>query len=99
MNTLNAVQLTEERIQDLGHFLAEFALEFVPVGEDINTYDANDFMTLFDVWYQNFILYAETNRLFAMDEKEALLENHNELDCLIKDAAIDAAREIITAKR
>lgn len=98
MNTVNALQLTEERIQDLGHFLAEFALEFVPAGEDVNTYDANDFMTLFDVWYQNFILYAETNRMFAMDEKEALLENYNELDCLIKDAAIDAAREIITAK-
>jgi hypothetical protein len=99
MNTVNALQLTENRVQDFGLFLAEFALEFVPAGEDVNTYDANDFMTLFDAWYQNFIQYAETNRLFAIGEKEALLENDNELDCLIKDAAIDAAREIITVKK
>jgi hypothetical protein len=98
MNTVNTLQLTEKRIQDLGLFLAEFALEFVPAGEDVNTYDTNDFITLFDAWYQNFIHYAETNRMFAIGEKEALLENDHELDCLIKDSAIDAAREIITLK-
>jgi hypothetical protein len=99
MNTVNTLQLTEKRIRDLGLLLAEFALEFVPAGEDVNTYDANDYMTLFDVWYQNFIQYAETNHLFAIGEKEALLENDHELDCYIKDAAIDAAREMIAAKK
>jgi hypothetical protein len=99
MNTVNALQLTERRIQDFGLLLAEFALEFIPAEEDVNTYDANDFMVLFDAWYQNFIQYAETNRMFAIGEKEALLGNDHELDCLIKDAAIDAARGIITTKK
>jgi hypothetical protein len=99
MSTENALQLTEERIHDLGLFLAEFALEFVPPEDNVDTYDANDFMALFDTWYQNFIRYAETNRMLAMGEKEALVENDNELDCFVKDAAIDAGREIITAKK
>lgn len=99
MNTEHALQLTEERIHDLGYLLAEFALEFVPRGDNARNYEANDFLALFDDWYFNFIRYAETNRMLAMGERETLVENDNELDCIIKDAAIDAAREILAVRK
>ncbi|MBP1669465.1 MAG: hypothetical protein H6Q21_1831 [Bacteroidetes bacterium] len=98
MNNESAIQLTESRINDLGLYLAEFALDFVPGDEDVYSYDANDFLALFDQWFPHFIRYAETNRMFDRGEREALTENIDELVGYIKDAAIDAAREIIMEK-
>lgn len=94
----SAIQLTEQRINDLGHYLAEFSLDFVPVDGALHKYDANDFLALFDAWFQHFIRYAETNRMFENGEREALSENSGEVAGYIKDAAIDAAREIIIEK-
>jgi hypothetical protein len=93
MKNESAIQLTEKRINDLGLYLAEFALDFVPGDDDVNTYDANDFLALFDAWFPYFLRYAETNRMFENGEKESLAET--ELVSYIKDAAVDAAREII----
>jgi hypothetical protein len=94
----NVMPFTNSRILEIGLYLAEFAVEFVPVEADMNTYDGNDFLLLFDAWYENFIRYAETNSLVTRDERFALYENLNELDGIIKEAAIDAAREAIIAK-
>jgi hypothetical protein len=94
----NVMPFNDERILEIGLYLAEFALEFVPGDLDLNTYDGNDFLLLFDAWYENFIRYAETNHLIRHDEIVALTENLNELDIFIKEAAIDAAREAIIAK-
>jgi hypothetical protein len=96
MKKENLLQLTEKRINELGIYLAEFALEQVPREDDVNSYDANDLLSLFEKCYENFISYAETNGLFNSDEKKALIENKDELDCYITEQAIDAAREIIT---
>jgi hypothetical protein len=98
MNNENANQLTGKRIDDLGLYLAEFALDFIPGDEDVNAYDANDFLALFNEWFPHFIRYAETNRMFENGEKEALAEDNEELIESIKDAAVDAAREIIMEK-
>lgn len=98
MNNESAIQLTENRIYDLGLYLAEFALDFVPGEKDVFSYDANDFLELFDQWFRHFIRYAETNRMFDKGEQEALIENNNELISYVKDAAVDAAREIIMEK-
>jgi hypothetical protein len=98
MNNESAIQLTENRINDLGLYLAEFALDFVPGEKDVSSYDANDFLALFDQWFRHFIRYAETNRMFDKGEQEALIENNNELISYVKDAAVDAAREIIMEK-
>jgi hypothetical protein len=94
----NSLQMTEQRINDLGLYLAEFALDFLPGDADVNTYDANDFLALFDKWFRHFIGYAETNRMFETGEKKALAENDNDLVSFIKDAAVDFAREIIMEK-
>jgi hypothetical protein len=98
MNNESAIQLTENRINDLGLYLAEFALDFVPSDEDVSSYDANDFLVLFDQWFRHFIRYAETNRMFDQGEQDALTDNSDELVSYIKDAAVDAAREIIMEK-
>jgi hypothetical protein len=98
MNNESAIQLTENRINDLGLYLAEFALDFVPSDEDVYSYDANDFLTLFDQWFRHFIRYAETNGMLENGEQVALNENNDELVSYIKDAAVDAAREIIMEK-
>ena len=80
MKKENALKLTEDRINELGLYLAEFALEQVPNDDDVNSYDANDLVSLFEECYKNFIRYAETNGLFNSDEKKALIENKDELD-------------------
>jgi len=98
MNNENAIQLTDQRINALGLYLAEFSLDFVPVDSALNKYDANDFLALFDAWFTHFLRYAETNIMFEAGEKEALTLNHSELVSYIKDAAVDAAREIIMEK-
>jgi hypothetical protein len=98
MNNENVIQLTEKRINDLGLYLAEFALDFVPTDEDVYSYDANDFLALFDKWFPHFIRYAETNRMFNNGEQGVLAENSDELVSFIKDSAVDAAREIIMEK-
>ena len=98
MKNVNAQQMTQKRINTLGLYLAEFALEFIPADHHVNSYNANDFLMLFDDWYESFIRYAETNRMFLGGEKEALIENTDDLIFQVKEAAIDAAREIIMAK-
>jgi len=90
--------MTEQRINDLGICLAEFTLDFIPGDTEINTYDANDFLALFDKWFSPFIRYGETNRMFDDGEIESLAGDDNELVSCIKDAAVDAAREIIMEK-
>jgi len=67
------------------------SLEFVPGDGDVNAYDTNDFLMLFDTWYDKFIRYAETNRLVSRGELRALTENFDELDSFIKEAAINTA--------
>jgi|GEM_PF-2666154 len=94
----NTTPFAKKRILDIGLYLAEFALEFVPGDKGQNPYDADDFLLLFDIWYKNFIWYAKTNTLITCDEVLTLTENLNGLDGLIKEAAIDAAREIIFEK-
>jgi hypothetical protein len=94
----NVMPISKKRILEIGHYLAEFALEFVPGDLDQNTYDASDLLLLFDVWYSNFIRYAETNNLITQDELLILTKNPDELDGFIKEAAIDAAREVIIEK-
>ena len=97
MKNEDVLPLTEKRINDLACSLAVFAMDFVP-GDDAYIYEANDFLALFDKWFQHFIRYADTNGMFNPGEKEALLENENELVGYILDAAIDAARELIMEK-
>ncbi|HJZ42016.1 MAG TPA: hypothetical protein VJ203_16725 [Bacteroidales bacterium] len=82
---------SDKRIREIGLYLAEFALEFVPGDGDVNAYDTNDFLMLFDTWYDKFIRYAETNRLVSRGELRALTENFDELDSFIKEAAINTA--------
>ncbi len=94
----NDLSFTEKRIHETGLYLAEFALEFLPGDAALNSYDANDFLLLFDIWYNNFIRYAETNGLVSCDELLDMQENRDDLDVFIKAAAIDAAREIIMDK-
>ena len=86
---------SEKRIRLTGLYLAEFALEFVPGEEDVNSWNASDFLSLFDGVYANFIRYLETNSLVTRQEILVLTENPQELDGFIKEAAIDSAREII----
>ncbi|MBN2275185.1 MAG: hypothetical protein JXK95_12690 [Bacteroidales bacterium] len=97
MKNKDGLQMTEERINDFATGLAEFAMDFVP-GDDASAYEANDFLALFNKWFRNFIHYAETNGMFNPGEKEALLDDDNELAIYIKDAAIGAARELIMEK-
>jgi hypothetical protein len=87
-----------KRIFDVGKYLAEFALEFIPGNVDLNKYDDNYFAELFDFWYEKFIRYAETNNLITREELMILNENPNGLDGFIKEAATQAAREIIFEK-
>jgi hypothetical protein len=94
----SALPMTDQRINDLAIYLAEFALDFIPGDTDVSSYDANDFLALFDEWFSPFVRYAETNRMFDNGEKEALAGDDNELVSCIKDAAVDAAREIIMEK-
>jgi hypothetical protein len=94
----NATPITNKRIPEIGLLLAQFALDFVPEDADLNAYNGNDFVLLFDSWYEKFIRYVETNNLVTRFEALVLTENMNELDDLIKEAAIDAARETILAK-
>jgi hypothetical protein len=94
----NATPITNKRIPEIGRLLAQFALDFVPDDADLNDYNGNDFVLLFDSWYEKFIRYVETNNLVTHFEALVLTENMNELDDLIKEAAIDAARETILAK-
>ena len=98
MNNESVIQLTDQRINALGLYLAEFSLDFVPVDSALNKYDANDFLALFDAWFQHFLTYAETNRMFEAGEKETLALNHSEMVSCVKDAAVDAAREIVMEK-
>ncbi|MBN1417089.1 MAG: hypothetical protein JW973_18480 [Bacteroidales bacterium] len=98
MKNDNKLALTEDRISALGLYLAEFALDFVSDDEDLSIYTASHFLALFDKWYDNFIRHAETNRMFYAGEKEALIENNDDLVSCIKEAAIDAARELILEK-
>jgi hypothetical protein len=86
------------RIKEMGLYLAEFAMDFLPGDADVNAYNANDFLALFDQWYPHFIRYAETNRMLEAGEKDVLQENEGDLIGFIKDAAVDAAREIIMEK-
>ena len=97
MKKEDGLPLTEKRINDFACSLAKFAMDFVS-DDDAYTFEANDFLALFNIWFPNFILYAETNGMFNPGEKEALLEKDNELVGYIKDAAIDAARELIMEK-
>jgi hypothetical protein len=89
---------TKKRIQTIGLYLAEFALEFAPRHTELSSWEANDFLKLFDNWYRNFIRYAETNQMITLDEILNLHENLNGLDDLIKEAAIDAARDMVIEK-
>lgn len=97
MKNQGVLQLTEKRINDFAWYLAEFAMDFVSDYEAYK-YEANDFLALFNKCFRNFVLYAETNGMFNAGEKEALLDNDNELVGFIIDAAIDAARELIMEK-
>lgn len=90
-----AMPFSEKRIRSIGTYLAEFALDFIPGGTETSSWDANDFLTLFDREYPHFLRYVETNRLVSRYELQVLLDNLNELDDLIKEAAIEAARELI----
>jgi hypothetical protein len=90
--------LTTSRVIEIGHYLAEFAVDFVPIEADISAYNSNDFFSLIDTWYENFIRYAETNHLVSRDEIFALRENFYGLDVFIKEAAIDAAADTFVAK-
>ena len=94
----NVMPFTTSRVLEIGHCLAEFAVEFVPVEADISAFNGNDFFSLIDTWYENFIRYAETNSLVTRDEIFALNENFYGLDVFIKEAAIDAATDAIIAK-
>ena len=87
-----------KRINDIGQYLAEFALEFVPGNADLNKYDDNYFVRVFDTLYEKFIRYAETNNLITREELLILNENPMGMDSYIKEAAIDAVREIIIEK-
>jgi hypothetical protein len=82
---------SETRIREIGLYLAEFALEFVPGDADMNRYEPRDFLLLFDTWYVKFILYAETNRLVSRSEIRTLVENYDKLDSYIKEAATNCA--------
>jgi hypothetical protein len=82
---------SEKRIREIGLYLAEFALEFVPGDTDVNKYDTRDFLLLFDAWYDKFIQYAETNRLVSRSEIRSLVENYDKLDSFIKNAAAGCA--------
>jgi dsDNA-binding SOS-regulon protein len=95
MKNESAIKLTEQRINDLGLYLAEFALDFVPGDDDVNTYNANDFLALVDAWFPYFTRYAETNGMLENGEREALAENKDDLVNYIKDTAVDAAKEIL----
>ena len=98
MMPLSMLHITPKRLDELGLFLAEFALDFLPAGADVKTYNAGDFLAMFDKWFQPFIGYAETNRMFHDGEREALEEHDTDLINAIKDAAVDAARELIMEK-
>jgi hypothetical protein len=89
-----AMPFSEKRIRLIGTYLAEFALDFIPGSTDTSSWDANDFLALFDREYSHFLRYVETNRLVTRNELLILSENLNELDDLIKEAAIYAAREV-----
>jgi len=99
MKNESAIQLTEQRIEDLGIYLAEFALDFVPGDDDVNNYDANDFLALVDAWFPYFTRYAETNGILENGEREALAENKDDLVSYIKDSAVDAAKEILMEEK
>jgi hypothetical protein len=96
MKIENKMPLAENRIRDLGLFLAEFAMDFVPPRDNVRSYTANDFYELINEWFRDFIRYAETNGMFLNGEKEALL--NNELVTYVKEAAIGSAREIALEK-
>lgn len=98
MKNQNAIELSRQRINDLALYMAEFALDFLPGDADVNVYDANDFLALINEWFPHFLQYAETNRMLEAGEKEALVENDGELISVIKESAVDAAREIVMEK-
>lgn len=93
-----ATPFTKKRIVEIGRYLAEFSLEFVPVDKDQNPYDTDDLLLLFDIWYKNFIWYAKTNRLITRDELLTLIENLNGLEGVIKEAAVSVAHDVILEK-
>jgi hypothetical protein len=86
------------RIEEIGVYLAEFALEFFPIPEDPKDFDTNSFSMFLETWYDRFLRYAETNRMITRDEIWMLNENINRLDEFIKEAAVNTAREL-AAKR
>jgi|WetSurSiteA1Bulk_404760.scaffolds.fasta_scaffold00146_4 hypothetical protein len=87
-----------KRIREIGKYLAEFALEFFQGNADPGSYEADQLLVFFDTWFDNFIRYAETNSLITRDEVQMLTENPNGLDDYIKEAAVEAAREIFMKK-
>jgi hypothetical protein len=84
-----------KRIIEIGHYLAEFALEFIPGEKNANTCSTGKLLSVLDAWYDKFIRYAETNKLITHEEIWMLDENPNGLDEFIKEAAINAAREAL----
>jgi hypothetical protein len=86
------------RIDEIGVYLAEFAMEFFPNLKDPDNFDVNSFSLFLDTWYDRFLRYAETNRMITHDEIWMLNENINKLDEYIKEAAVNTARELIVKK-
>lgn len=87
-----------KRILEIGQYLAEFALEFVPGDKNPNASNPKKLSLVMDTWYEKFIRYAETNKLITPEEIWMLNENPNGLDESIKEAAIHAAREVLIEK-
>jgi len=87
-----------KRILEIGQYLAEFALDFVPGDKNANAYDTIKLTSVIDAWYEKFIRYAETNKLITPEEIWMLNENPNGLVDFIKEAAFRAAQEVLIEK-
>jgi hypothetical protein len=90
------ISFPTKRIAEIGVFLAEFILDLIPNHEETNNFDEHSYLMAFDVYYEKFLRYAETNKLITMYESSILDENPGGLDGFIKDVAIEAIREMIT---
>ncbi len=93
MTTTPNLQLSQNRIEELGYCFAEFALSKTLIGNDLM--DENKLLSDFDESYKYFLNHVDETEMLREGEREILNANFNDLDIQIELEAIKAAQNIM----